>query len=84
VTSTTKTANATFGPATASCTGTKVLYGGGAIITQGTGGGPGTTGILQSGPSSATVWTATAIIHVSPNGGSAFPIITAYAICGNP
>jgi hypothetical protein len=68
-------------PATATCAGSKVAYGGGAVITNVTG----NTVLKSSFPNGASgfstqVWTVVAHNIDAVTGGT----VTAYAICGNP
>jgi hypothetical protein len=65
---------------TATCTGGAKLLGGGGQVT--TAGDISKTAIIQSYPSSSTVWTVVGAI-TSGLGGSTTAQVTAYAICGS-
>jgi hypothetical protein len=66
---------------TATCTGGKVLLGGGGQVTSGA--QRERTSMLESYASSSTVWTVVGIVTVTMTGGNNAHA-TAYAICGNP
>ena len=65
---------------TATCTGGKVIVGGGGQVTTTQ---AGRAALLESYPSSSTVWTVVGVVTTSMTGGNTARA-TAYAVCGNP
>jgi hypothetical protein len=66
---------------TATCTGGKVVLGGGGQITATA--QRERTAMLESYASSSTVWTVVGVVTVTMTGSNTARA-TAYAICGNP
>ena len=67
--------------ATATCTGGKVLLGGGGQVQ--TTGAAQDVAQLASYPSSSTTWTTIGVV-LANIGASKSVTVTAYAVCGNP
>lgn len=65
---------------TATCAAGKVILGGGAVAAVSDVSQTGKIGLLQSYPSSTTVWTASVTVVANINGG-ANASVTAYALC---
>jgi hypothetical protein len=66
--------------ATATCSTGKLVGGGAALSSMDT--SKKIAAVSDSHPSSATVWTATAVITSTPGSGGP-PTLTAYAICAS-
>jgi hypothetical protein len=66
---------------TATCTGGKVVLGGGGQVTST--GQRERTALLESYPSSSTVWTVVGVVTTAMTGANTAHA-TAYAVCGNP
>jgi hypothetical protein len=66
--------------ATVACAGTSVILGGGARVTVSFAGQDGRVSLRSSYPSSATQWTAVAVVGVGLGGGRTVTV-TPYVLC---